>query len=254
MSSRLERIAHPMGAAAIVVAIWQCATWLRPVGLIPGPGTVFAGLLGLAQQGVLAKHVVASLFRVTWGYLLAAMIAIPFGLFVGSQRRLRLAIAPVLRIVRPISPLAWIPIAILWFGLDDRAPIFLIFLGAFFPLAESSMHAVSHVPRVYLLVGKNFGLSRLELLRQVILPAALPQILVALRVALGIAWLVLVAAEMIAVSSGLGFLIVDARNAGNRYDLVIAGMAIIGVIGLSLDRAIRRLERVETLRWAFVKL
>ena len=136
------------------------------------------------------------------------------------------------------------PLAILWFGVSEAAPGFLIFLGAFFPIVVASSNGVRSVPAMYLQAGRNFGLSTPRLLARVVFPAALPQILVGLRIALGIAWLVVVAAEMIAVDSGLGYLIIDSRNAGKRYDLVVAGMLLIGVIGLVLDLVVRRLERL----------
>ena len=171
----------------------------------------------------------------TWGYLLAVVTAIPLGLLLGWYRRGEQALNPILQLLRPISPLAWIPISILWFGVGDLAAIFLIFLASFLPLTVAAMNAVRNVPPTLLRAGRNFGLSNRRLLVDVILPAALPQLIVALRISLGVAWLVVVAAEMIAVNSGLGFLIVDARNAGNRYDLVVAGMVMIGLIGLVLD-------------------
>ena len=191
----------------------------------------------LLRSGLLLKYVVASLFRVTWGFLLAAVLAIPLGLLVGWFRRAELAVNPVMQIFRPISPLAWIPLAILWFGVGDLSAIFLIFMGCFFPLFLTAVTAVRTVPAVYVEAGRNFGLSTGELLRRVLYPAVIPQMIVGLRITLGVAWLVVVAAEMIAVNSGLGFLIVDARNAGNRYDLVVAGMVAIGLIGLGLDVA-----------------
>ena len=197
------------------------------------------------------RYVVASLFRVTWGYLLAAATAIPLGLFLGYHRRAELAANPAIQILRPISPLAWIPIAILWFGVDDLAAIFLIFLASFLPLTVSAMNAARNVPAIYLQAGTNFGLSQQQLIRKVLYPAVLPQLIVSLRLALGIAWLVVVAAEMIAVNSGLGFLIIESRNAGNRYDLVVAGMVMIGIIGLILDIGMRSLERLRSLQWGF---
>ena len=116
----------------------------------------------------------------------------------------------------------------------------------------TAMHAVHNIEGVHLSAGLNFGLSRGQLVRSVIVPAIMPQLIVGMRLALGIAWLVVVAAEMIAVNSGLGFLIVDARNAGNRYDLVVAGMVLIGVIGVALDAAMRRLEKLDFVRWGYV--
>jgi NitT/TauT family transport system permease protein len=188
---------------------------------------------------------------VTWGYLLAAVLAIPFGLFLGWHRRAQMALNPPLQMLRPISPLAWIPIAILWFGVGDLSAIFLILLAAFLPITVSAMNAVHNLPPVYLNAGRNFGLSTAQLVYRVLYPAVLPRLIVGLRIALGIAWLVVVAAEMIAVNSGLGFLIIDARNAGNRYDLVVAGMVLIGVIGLLLDTGFRSLEKMKSVRWGY---
>jgi NitT/TauT family transport system permease protein len=156
-----------------------------------------------------------------------------------------------LQILRPISPLAWIPLAILWFGVGDQPAIFIIFLGSAFPLALTTASAVSSVPQTHVNVARNFGLSGSRLLRTVLFPAVLPQLIVGLRLAAGVAWLVVVAAEMIAVNSGLGFLIVDSRNAGDRYDLVVGGMVLIGAIGLALDTLMRKLETAKDLRWAY---
>jgi len=208
------------------------------------------GLVELTQRGLLLKYVVASLFRVTWGYLSAVVLAIPIGLFLGWHARAGSAINPLIQILRPISPLAWIPLSILWFGVGDLSAVFLIFVASFLPLIVSSMNAVNSVDTVHINAGLNFGLSQRQLVLRVIYPAVMPQLIVGLRIALGISWLVVVAAEMIAVNSGLGFLIIDARNAGNRYDLVVGALLLIGLIGLFLDTGIRKLERFESVRWA----
>jgi len=113
------------------------------------------------------------------------------------------------------------------------------------------MAAVQNIQPVYIRAARNFGLGRMELFRRVIFPATLPQVLTGIRIALGVAWLVVVAAEMIAVNSGLGYLIIDARNAGKRYDLVVAGMVMIGLIGLALDLLVRRLETFDEVRWGY---
>jgi len=173
------------------------------------------------------------------------------GLVIGWNRRANMAFNPVLQLLRPISPLAWIPLAILWFGVGDFAAIFLIFLGCFFPLLLTAINAVRGIPEVYINAGRNFGLSSTALVSRVLFPAVIPQLIIGMRITLGVGWLVVVAAEMIAVSSGLGFLIVDARNAGNRYDLVVAGMVIIGLIGLLLDMGMRSLEHLKSLRWSY---
>ena len=172
----------------------------------------------------------------TWGFTLAVVLGVPLGLLLGWYGRAFQAFNPLIQMLRPISPIAWIPVAILWFGVSDAAPIFLIFLASFFTITVASTAAVQNMQPVYLRAARNFGLSRMQLFRRVIFPACLPQIITGIRLALGVAWLVVVAAEMIAVNSGLGYLIIDARNAGKRYDLVVAGMVMIGVIGLILDR------------------
>jgi len=240
---RTRKLLLSLSGVATLVALWSLAIALHPATILPGPLKVLSGVVDLARRGLLARHVVASLFRVTWGYVLAVLVGIPLGLCLGWWRRADRAVNPFLQILRPISPLAWIPISILWFGVGDGAAVFIIFLGAVLPITVAATNAVAAVPSVHLRAARNFGLGSRELLVRVIFPSVLPQLIVGMRVALGVAWLVVVAAEMIAVNSGLGFLIVDARNAGNRYDLVVAGMVLIGVIGYGLDVGMRRLER-----------
>jgi NitT/TauT family transport system permease protein len=234
-----------------LLVVWQLAIDRHPDQLLPGPWQTLRGLGELLYHGLLFKYVVASLFRVTWGFLLAAAIAIPLGLTIGWFGRAEMAFNPLVQIFRPISPLAWIPIAILWFGVGDLSAIFLIFVGCFFSLLLTAMSAVHNIPDIYIDVGRNFGLSTAQFIYRVLYPAVAPQLIVGLRITLGVAWLVVVAAEMIAVNSGLGFLIVDARNAGNRYDLVVSAMIVIGLIGLLLDVGMRSLERVNSFRWGF---
>jgi NitT/TauT family transport system permease protein len=241
----------PAAVILVVYGLWDGAVLLSNSDIFPRPYQVFLGIAELIQRGVLLKYVVASLFRVSIGFTLAVLVGIPFGLLLGWFRPAFLAFNPLIQILRPISPIAWIPIAILWFHVDDRAPIFLIFLSSLFPITVTSIAAVQTIQPVYVRAAQNFGLSRFDLFRRVIFPACLPQIITSLRISLGIAWLVVVAAEMIAVNSGLGYLIIDARNAGKRYDLVVAGMLMIGLIGLILDLLIRRLERFEEVKWGY---
>jgi len=240
----------PVAVIAIAVSTWHMIVILTGTKLFPTPWEVALGIVELAREGALFKYVVASLFRVTWGFFLALLIGIPFGLVLGWFPLARIAFNPLIQGLRPISPIAWIPIAILWFGIKDSAPIFLIFLASLFPITVSAAAAVQNMQPVYLRAARNFGLSRFQLFRLVIFPAALPQILTGIRIALGVAWLVVVAAEMIAVTSGLGYLINDARNA-SRYDLVVAGMVLIGAIGLVLDIIVRRMERFDQVRWGY---
>jgi NitT/TauT family transport system permease protein len=158
---------------------------------------------------------------------------------------------PLFQILRPISPIAWIPIAILWFGIGNTSPIYLIFISSVFPMIVQTTAGVHTIEKRFLRAAQNFGVSRRTLFKQVVIPAVLPQVLVGMRIGLGVAWLVVVAAEMIALRSGLGYMIMDSRNAGNRYDLVVSGMIMIGLIGLSLDATMRLLEGVRWVRWRY---
>jgi NitT/TauT family transport system permease protein len=242
---------RPVAFIAVLLVAWHVAASRQSFHILPGPLAVAGGIADLAKRGLLLKYIVASLFRVTWGYVTAALLAIPLGLAIGWSRRSEMALNPLIQILRPISPLAWIPISILWFGVGDMAAIFLIFLASLLPLVVTAINAVNGIPQVFINAARNFGLSQSQLVYRVLFPAVAPQLILGLRITLGIAWLVVVAAEMIAVNSGLGFLIVDARNAGNRYDLVVAGMVLIGVIGLLLDASMRSLEKTKSLQWGY---
>lgn len=251
MKSRLDPLLMPLLVAAVFIGAWHWVVVLSGSTIFPKPLDVLAGMLELIRRGVLLKYVVASLFRVSAGFLLALCLGVPSGLLIGWFGRAFQAFNPAIQVLRPISPIAWIPVAILWFGVTDLAPIFLIFLASLFPIMTASIAAVQNIQPVYVRAAENFGLRGPALFTKVVFPAALPQIITGIRIALGVAWLVLVAAEMIAVSSGLGYLIIDARNAGSRYDLVVAGMILIGLIGLTLDFLVRRLERLDEVRWGF---
>ena len=245
------RYLRPLAVGLLFLIVWHVAVRLSGSDLFPTPPEVARGILELIQKGLLLKYIVASLFRVTWGFGLAVLVGVPAGLALGWYTKAFEAFNPMIQIFRPISPIAWIPVAILWFGVSDAAPIFLIFLASVFPITVSAVSAVQNMQPVYLRAAENFGLSQWELFRQVIFRACLPQIITGVRIALGIAWLVVVAAEMIAVNSGLGYLIIDARNAGKRYDLVVAGMVMIGLIGLVLDLLVRRLENFDEVCWGY---
>jgi NitT/TauT family transport system permease protein len=253
------RLALPLGVIVIVLVVWQSAITIsraidRSTSLLPTPWEVILGLTELAQKGLLLKYTVSTLFRVTWAYLTAVVVGLPLGLVMGWFPRVYQALNPLIQFLRPISPIAWIPVAIIWFGITETVPIYLIFYSSVFPIVVSATAAVQNIQTVYVRAARNFGLGRVEMFRRVILPATLPQILTGLRIALGIAWLVVVAAEMIVVNpqaGGLGYLIIDAGNQGARYDLVVAGMVMIGAIGLVLDLLVRQLERFDEIRWGY---
>jgi NitT/TauT family transport system permease protein len=236
---------------AVVVAIWWAAVVITESAIFPTPWAVVTGTLELARDGTLWEHIGASLMRVGAGFGLAVALAIPLGLWMGWVHGAFVTLNPLFQILRPISPIAWIPIAILWFGVGNASPIFLIFIASVFPMIVQTTVGVHTIEKRFLRAAENFGVTRTKLFVKVVFPATLPQIITGMRIGLGVAWLVVVAAEMIALRSGLGYLIIDSRNAGNRYDLVIAGMIIIGLIGLMLDGFMRLLESMKVVRWRY---
>ena len=249
----LRKAAAGLAVAAALIVVWWIAVVETQSVIFPTPWQVVAGMAELAEDGSLWNHIGASLFRVGAGFFLAVAVGVPLGLLTGWVSAAHAMLNPLVQMLRPISPIAWIPISILWFGVGDLSPIFLIFLSSVFPMIVQTSAGVHTIERQYLRAAENFGVSRVKLFRQVVIPAVLPQVIVGMRISLGVAWLVVVAAEMIALRSGLGYLIIDSRNAGNRYDLVVAGMVIIGVTGLVLDGAMRHLERLKVVRWRYAR-
>jgi NitT/TauT family transport system permease protein len=253
---RLKKLSQALPALAVIAAIlaaWWGVVVQAESAIFPTPWQVVTGARELVEDGTLWDHIGSSLMRVGIGFAIAVLVAVPLGLWMGWVKGAYITLNPLFQMLRPISPIAWIPLAILWFGVGDVSPIFLIFLSSVFPMIVQTISGVHTIERRYLWAAANFGVSRATLFRRVVIPAVLPQVIVGMRIGLGVAWLVVVAAEMIALRSGLGYLIMDSRNAGNRYDLVIAGMIIIGVIGLMLDGLMRLLERLKSVRWRYVR-
>jgi NitT/TauT family transport system permease protein len=240
----------PFITLVTILLLWELITrfsgWSRNV--FPDPIAVLNSMGELIVNGTLLKNTVASLFRVSIGFSLAVVFGVPLGIILGRVEVTKLLFNPLIQFLRPISPLAWIPLAMLWFGLGDPPAIFLIFLASFFPMVVSTSVAVESIKPTYFQVAANFNFSRMEVLTKIVIPAITPEVITALRMTIAIAWLVVVAAEMIAVQSGLGYLILDARNA-LRMDYVMVGMIVIGIIGLLLDFIMRALGNIESAAW-----
>ena len=245
----MHRYAFIISFSLLLIA-WELVTrfggWSPQV--FPGPLPVFRSMGELIANGTLLDHSVASLYRVTVGFYLAAGLGIPLGILLGRFEGFRYIMDPLIQFLRPISPLAWIPLAMLWFGIGDQPAVFLIFLSSFFPLVVGTAISVRTIPEVYFQVAANFCFSRREVVSKIIVPAIVPDVVTSLRLTISIAWLVVVAAEMIAVQSGLGYLILDSRNA-LRMDYVMVGMIVIGIIGVLLDWVMVRMGRIESASW-----
>lgn len=229
----------------LLVIVWQL---LNTYGgyddaLFPSPTTVFLALIDLVKSGTLFEDVAVSLGRFTVGYVFAVIPAIVLGLILGRLPFIWQLLDPIVQVIRPVSPVAWSPFIVLWFGIGNIPAIVIIFIAAFFPVLLTTVSAARKVEHDYVRIAQNLEVNQFEFLYKFIFPAAFPAIVGGLRVAVGTAWIFLVAGEMVGSQSGLGFLIVDARNTLNLAN-VLAGIVIIGLLGFLLDRLISVFERV----------
>jgi NitT/TauT family transport system permease protein len=245
----VKPIARALVAPVAVLILWELLArggLINPV-ILPPPSRVFVRWLDYAWTGELLRDAGASLLRIGVGFAIGAGLALPVGLLMGASGTVHDFLNPLVQIVRPIPPIAFIPLAILWFGLGNPPAFFLIALGAFFPVLVNTISGVRNVDAIYLRAAQNLGARGWTLFARVILPASLPHILTGARVAVGVSFIVVIVAEMIANNNGLGYRINEARE----YfwsDKIIAGMLTIGLIGLAIDSAMARLNR-RLLRW-----
>ena len=239
-----------------VVLMWQLLAYLSviPQHKIPSPWETITGVKNLIIAGLpsgyhLLTHIVESLYRVFSGFLLAVIFAVPLGIFMGWSKLLRELLSPLVEIIRPIPPLAWIPIAIFWFGIGIKSAAFIIFLGSFFPILLSTVSGVLSVDPILIDASRTLGAGKKDIYTKILIPGATPSIYTGLRIGMGIAWMTLIAAEFTGVKSGygLGYMIMVARDI-QRPDYIVAGMIIIGTIGYALDGLLRIFERT-MLKW-----
>jgi len=245
--SLVDRVA-PYTGLVLFFGGWQAVSaWLLPridpnlVTLMPPPTEVLQAAWELIRNGQLAKHFWASLQREAVAFLYAS-VAIPIGLAMGWFRRLQQMLDPVFEMLRPIPPIAWIPLAILWFGISDFQNQFIIFLGIFFPLLLNTVAGVKNVEPNLIRAARCLGANQFAVLWKVVFRAALPQIVTGVRVGLGVGWMALVAAELVGATSGLGWLISDARSV-LRTDIILVGMISIGIAGLAIDQGLRMVAK-----------
>ncbi|PSL45802.1 NitT/TauT family transport system permease protein [Salsuginibacillus halophilus] len=246
----LKSLGYAAIAFVIVITAWQVVIWLGdyPEALLPSPLAVFWGAVSIIQDGTLAEHVQISLFRFFAGYLSAVFAAVVLGLLLSQTKHIWRIVDPIVQVLRPVAPVAWSPFIVLWFGIGNMPAIVVIFIAAFFPVLLSTVSAVNKIDATYLKLAQNLELSKTSLLWKIIFPASFPYIASGLHIAVGTAWIFLVAGEMIGAQSGLGYLIVDARNALD-LDLVLAGIFFIGLLGLLLDKSLGLLEKWIGKQW-----
>ncbi|KIH70292.1 sulfonate ABC transporter permease [Salinicoccus roseus] len=239
-----------MIALIVVFMIWQGAIWITDIeeALFPPPMNVAVAIVSLLADGTLFDHLGISLMRFLAGYLSAAVLAIILGLLLGRMTRVWNVADPIVQVLRPVAPIAWSPFIVLWFGIGSAPAIVIIFIAAFFPILLTTVSGVKKVDDTYLKIARNLEIKQPFLMWKIIFPAAFPSIANGLHIGVGTAWIFLVSGEMVGAQSGLGYLIVDARNL-LRLDLVLAGIIFIGISGLLLDRLVRLLERWIERQW-----
>lgn len=264
--TRAARFARSLVVPVLAVALWEglCRAGAVSPLVLPPPSRVLlrwiayagplepfdparSGLIAWALSGEMPIDAASSLLRVAGGFAIGAGLALPLGLVMGTRPLLYELLNPVLQLLRPIPPIAYVPLAIFWFGLGNPPALFLISLGAFFPVLMNTIAGVRSVDAIYVRAARNLGAGDWALFRRVMLPASMPHILTGVRVGIGVAFIVVIVAEMIAVNAGLGYRILEARE----YfwsDKIIAGMITIGLAGLGIDLAMNRLNGW-VLRW-----
>lgn len=247
-SGWFDDLEHRFAGVAMILlllVLWEVvARWIIPRSnpslgvLIPPPSEVLMSGIAMARSGELLAHVAVSSKRVLIAWGLVVLTAIPLGIAMGWSTRFKRYIDPLVELLRPIPPLAWIPISILWFGIGLTQNLFIIMIGVFFPVLLNTIHGVKGIDPVLIRAARNLGATQSKLLLKVVLMAALPAIFNGIRVGLGVAWMVLVAAELVAATSGLGYMIQDARNF-LRTDIIFMGMFMIGFMGILMDFVLR---------------
>jgi NitT/TauT family transport system permease protein len=239
-----------------LLAIWHLATAGRPASLIPPPYDVwlelrdlaFGGINDDAYSGTLLTHVLASVSRVYGGFALALIVALPLGMLIGRVPLVRQLVDPTIQLLRPVPVTAWLPLAMIIFGLGPRSAFFLVFLGAFYPILVNTIFGVRSVePRLFE-AAAMLGCRDSAQFFRVVLPASLPSIFTGMRLGLGFAWVVIVVGEMTGVQTGLGAIIMEARQL-SRTEIVISGMVVIGVLGFLSDQLVMLIGR-RLLAWS----
>jgi ABC-type nitrate/sulfonate/bicarbonate transport system permease component len=252
LTGGLGSLVLSVAGIALFLGVWELASRaLNPV-LLPYPAAVLVAYRELIADGSLARDVGASLVRVFGGFAIAAAVAPPLALLLGYSWTLRCIMLPLITLIRPIPPIAWIPLAILWFGLGDPPSYFITALAAFFPIFLSSFAGAQGLQDEHMNSAKSLGAGAGALLLRIMLPSAMPHIVTGLRIGLGQAWMAVVTAELIAAQSGLGFMI-QASRLNLETSRVLVGMTLIGILGASMTASLSLVERKLIIPWNYTK-
>jgi NitT/TauT family transport system permease protein len=247
----MKRLLWGVPVPVAILVLWSMAVARHWIPLIPSPLEVgkeiadftFGVVRDDAYSGTFITHLLASTGRVLGGFAAATAVAVPLGILLGRSPRLSSMIEPTLGVLRPIPVTAWVPLILIMFGLGSRSAVILIFIGSFFPILINTILGVKGVPARLVEAASMLGTNRREMLYKVVLPAALPSIFAGMRIALGLAWVVLVVGETVGVATGLGSVITEAREV-SRTEVIVTGMIFIGLAGLASDKLLTRAMRL----------
>lgn len=247
---KLLSVKNVIISLGILIGIWELLFLISDYdsALFPSPFQAFAALAEMFKDGTLFENISTSMYRFAAGYISSVVVAVILGLILGQLPGVFKYVNPCVQLLRPVSPTAWMPFIVLLFGIGDIPAIVIIFIAAFFPVLLSTVSAVSGIDPIYLKVSKNFGIKQPHIMWKVIFPAAFPQIASGIHLALGTAWIFLVAGEMVGAQSGLGYQIIDARN-NIRADILLATIFVIGLLGLLLDTLLKVIEKQILKAW-----
>ena len=233
----------------LIIAVWQAASEtgaLNPI-ILPSPLTILDTFIMLIKRGMLQKNLLISTQRVLSGYAVSAISAVILGIMIGLSSHFKRMTDLIIQILKPIPPISWIPLVILWFGIGEEGKIFLIFIGSFFTILVNVVDGIRRIDVKLIELSNAMVIPKLKYVFQVVIPYAAPNIFTGLRVGLGQSWMCVVAAELVASSTGLGYMIMYARQFG-QTDVVIVGMLMIGIIGKVMDSILMAVEK-RVIRW-----
>ena len=233
----------------VLIIVWQAASslgYLNPLTL-PSPVNIVKRFISLIQNGQLQQNLLISTKRVLTGYAVSAVSAVVLGIFIGLSTHFKRMTDLLVQILKPIPPISWIPLVILWFGIGEESKVFLIFIGGFFTILVNVVDGIRRIDVKLIELADAMVIPRMKYVFQVVIPYAAPNIFTGLRVGLGQSWMCVVAAELVASSTGLGYMIMYARQFG-QTDVVIVGMLMIGIIGKVMDSILMAIEK-RGIRW-----
>ena len=233
----------------IFVSVWELSTRIGLIDpiFLPAPSDVFQRAVRTLENGTLVANVLASTRRVMIGFLMSVAVSVPLGLVLGSSRRACAVFDPIISLLRPLPSMSWIPLSLLWFGITETQKYSIVFMGTIAPALLYVIDATRNVDKVLIQAARNMGASHYQVMRHVILPASLSQIIIGFKIILGLAWTCVISAELIAAKEGLGFMIMNGKEFF-QTDTVVLGMVMISLTVLIIDALLRRIEK-RVLAW-----